>query len=93
MQNFPDEPSLDAIKSHGARYLVIHGEYLRGDRYKTLIPQLDQRSDLTLVSRHPWYISDKHAEISLLPVQVQLLRRPLDSWYVGSAFRRTVRVG
>ena len=65
VQNFPDEPSLDAIKSHGARYLVIHGEYLRGDRYKTLIPQLDQRSDLTLVSRHPWYISDKHAEISL----------------------------
>ena len=66
MQNFPDEPSIDAIKSHGARYLVIHGEYLRGDRYKTLIPQLDQRRDLTLVSRHPWRDHvDKHAEISL----------------------------
>src|SRR6185436_3452542 len=25
IQNFPDEPSMDAIKSHGARYLVIHG--------------------------------------------------------------------
>jgi hypothetical protein len=61
LKNFPDEPSMDAIKSHGARYLIIHGEYLRGDRYETLIPQLDRRPDLTLVSRHSWM----HREISL----------------------------
>jgi len=68
VETFPDQPSMDAIKSHGVRYLAIHGEYLRGDRYKTLIPQLDQRRDLTLVSRKPWQISYKHAEISLYRV-------------------------
>ena len=68
IQNFPDEPSMDAIKSHGVRYLVIHGEYLFGARYETLIPQLDRRPDLTLVSRHPWQVADKHAEISVYRV-------------------------
>jgi hypothetical protein len=68
IENFPDEPSMNAIKSHGARYLVIHGEYLRGDRYRTLIPQLDARRDLTLVSRHPWQLSYGHAEISVYRV-------------------------
>jgi hypothetical protein len=65
MPDFPDEPSMDAIRSHGVRYLVIHGEYLRGDRYKTLIPQLDRRPDLTLVTRHPWATMSKHSEISV----------------------------
>jgi hypothetical protein len=65
IEEFPDEPSMNAIKSHGVRYLVIHGEYLRGDRYKTLIPQLDARPDLTLVSRRPWQLSYGHAEISV----------------------------
>jgi hypothetical protein len=65
MPDFPDEPSMDAIRSHGVRYLVIHGEYLRGDRYKTLIPQLDRRPDLTLVTRHPWATVSKHSEISV----------------------------
>lgn len=64
LQNFPDEPSMDAIKSHGARYLVIHGEWLYGARYETLIPDLDRRRDLTLVSRRPWL----HSEISVYRV-------------------------
>jgi hypothetical protein len=68
IQNFPDQPSMDAIKSHGVRYLVIHGEFLYGARYETLIPQLDRRPDLTLVSRHPWQVADKHAEISVYRV-------------------------
>ena len=87
VQNFPDEPSIDAIKSHGVRYLVIHGEYLRGDRYKTLIPQLDQRSDLTLVSRHPWATSyQARAEISLYPVNYS--RGPLR--LMGRSFQYAV---
>jgi hypothetical protein len=61
IQNFPDEPSMHAIKLHGPRYLVVHGERLFGARYETLIPELDRRSDLTLVSRRPW----EHSEISL----------------------------
>jgi len=68
MLNFPDETSIDAMKSHGARYLVVHGEYLYGARYETLIPELDRRKDLKLISRHPWTINDKHAEISVYRV-------------------------
>jgi len=37
---------------------------LYGDRYETLMPQLDKRTDLALVSRRPWYANDKHGEIS-----------------------------
>jgi hypothetical protein len=61
IQNFPDEPSMHAIKLHGPRYIVVHGERLYGARYETLIPELDSRPDLTLVSRRPW----EHSEISL----------------------------
>jgi hypothetical protein len=68
VQNFPDEASMDAIKSHGVRYLVVHGEYLYGGRYEMLIPELDRRPDLALVSRRPWQHADKHAEISLYRV-------------------------
>ncbi|HJZ70843.1 MAG TPA: glycosyltransferase family 39 protein [Vicinamibacterales bacterium] len=68
MRNFPDELSIDMIKLHRARYLVIHGEYLRGDRYETLVPQLDRRSDMKLVSRRPWHLPGKHAEISVYRV-------------------------
>ncbi len=68
VQSFPDETSMNMIKSHGARYLVIHGEWLYGARYDTLIADLDHRSDLALVSRHPWQRSDKHAEISVYRV-------------------------
>jgi hypothetical protein len=68
VDNFPDEPSINEIKSHGVRYVVIHGEYLKGSRYATLLPQLDQRRDMTLVSRRPWQIPGKHAEISVYRV-------------------------
>ena len=63
--DFPDGASFDVIKSHGARYLVIHGEWLYGERYATLIPQLDRRPDLTLVTRVPSTREDHHSEISV----------------------------
>jgi hypothetical protein len=65
MENFPDAPSFDAIKAHGVRYVVIHGEWLYGARYETLIADLDRRPDLKLVSRHPWTRMDNHSEISV----------------------------
>jgi hypothetical protein len=65
VQGFPDEASMNTIKSHGTRYLVIHGEMLYGARYETLIPELDRRADLKLVSRRPWERAGKHAEISV----------------------------
>jgi hypothetical protein len=62
--NFPDANSFDAIKSHGARYLVVHGEWLYGARYEQIVAELDRRTDLKLISRHPWTREDNHAEIS-----------------------------
>jgi hypothetical protein len=47
---------------------VVHGEYLYGARYDLLAAELDRRPDLTLISRHPWQIDDKHSEISVYRV-------------------------
>jgi hypothetical protein len=71
VRNFPDEASINAIKSHGARYLVVHGEWLYGGRYEQLLPLLDARRDLTLISRHPVQREDKHSEISLYRVSLE----------------------
>jgi hypothetical protein len=68
MRGFPDEASMDAIKAHGARYLAIHGERLFGARYEELIPEVEKRRDLTLVSRRPAVGPDGHKEISLYRV-------------------------
>jgi hypothetical protein len=65
MRSFPDQTSFDAIKGHGARYLVIHGERLFGARYEELIPELEKRHDVTLVSRRPAVGPDGHKEISV----------------------------
>jgi hypothetical protein len=63
-RTLPDAAAFSAIRMHGTRYLVVHGERLYGDRYETLIADLDKRGDLRLVSRHPWFDNRKHAEIS-----------------------------
>jgi len=63
--------SIEALRARGAVYLVVHGERLYGDRYETLIPMLDRRSDLKLVSRRPWYERDKHSEISAYRILYQ----------------------
>jgi hypothetical protein len=70
VQNFPDQASIDAIKAHGARYLVVHGERLYGGRYEQLLPMLDARPDLTLVSRRAAQREDKHSEISLYRISL-----------------------
>lgn len=64
IDKFPDEASMAAIRARGTRYLVVHGERLKGDRYETLIADFDKRPGLTLVSRRPWFDRDKHGEIS-----------------------------
>jgi hypothetical protein len=65
MQNFPDEASFNAIKARGARYLFVHGERLYGARYEQLIPELEKRQDLKLISRRPAVGPNGHQEISL----------------------------
>src|SRR5262249_53471067 len=68
VENFPDATSFDAIRSHGARYIVVHGEWLYGARYEELTADLDRRADLKLVSRRPWQREDHHSEISVYRV-------------------------
>jgi hypothetical protein len=68
MENFPDDDSMQAMKEHGARYLLVHGERLVGDRYDRVLLQLGRRSDLTLVSRRPAMRMSQHGEISLYRV-------------------------
>jgi hypothetical protein len=65
VHGFPDRASFDAIKAHGPRYLLVHGERLFGARYEQLIPELAKRKDLTLISRRPSVGPDGHREISL----------------------------
>ena len=68
LENFPDDRSMDAIREHGTRYLLVHGERLLGDRYETLLPQLDRDPGLALVSRRPAMRTGQHGEISLYRV-------------------------
>jgi hypothetical protein len=65
MWTFPDQTSMDALKSRGARYLLVHGERMIGGRYGRAFEQLAQRSDVTLISRRPAVGPDGHKEISL----------------------------
>ncbi len=66
MREFPDARSLDALRSRGARYAVIHGERLAPEEYQQLIRAIDAcRCELTLVARRAW----QDREISLYRLQ------------------------
>jgi hypothetical protein len=45
--------------------LAVHQERMIGTRYVRMIPELDRRSDLHLVSRRPAERYGQHGEISL----------------------------
>ena len=65
VDSIPDNASLHAIKSHGARYLLLHGERLYVPRYNELVAQLDARPELTLLSRTPVVRNGEQSEISV----------------------------
>jgi hypothetical protein len=64
-RDFPGDAFVDLIKRRGARYLAVHQERMIGTRYVRMIPGLDRRSDLHLVSRRPGERYGQHGEISL----------------------------
>jgi hypothetical protein len=68
IKNFPDNRSIDAIKAHGARYLLVHGERLYGGRYEEVVTGLAGRTDVVLISRSPSAREGQHGEISLYRV-------------------------
>jgi hypothetical protein len=71
VENIPDDASIHAIKSHGARYLLVHGERLLGNRYEELTAQLNARPELKLISRTPSEREGQHGEISVYRVSYQ----------------------
>ena len=68
VQHLPDDQSMRAIKSHGARYLLVHGERLFGGRYADLIAELNRRPELTFVTKGPAWREGQHGEISVFRV-------------------------
>ena len=68
MERFPDDASVAMVKAHGARYILVHGERLIGNRYRRLTDQLDAWPGLTLVSRRPSERQGQHGEISVYRV-------------------------
>jgi len=68
MERFPDDSSVATVKTHGARYILVHGERLIGNRYRRLTYQLDAWPGLTLLSRRPSERQGQHGEISVYRV-------------------------
>jgi hypothetical protein len=68
MERFPDDASVATVKTHGARYILVHGERLIGNRYRRLTDQLDAWPGLTLLSRRPSERQGQHGEISVYRV-------------------------
>ena len=67
-ESFPSDEAISAVRARGIRYLLVHGERMIGDRYTRMLPQLDRRSDLVLVSRSPAERQGQHGEVSLYRV-------------------------
>jgi hypothetical protein len=68
VQQLPDSQSLHAIKSHGTRYLLIHGERLLGSRYDELLAELKRRPELTFIGNGPAERAGQHGEIGVFRV-------------------------
>jgi hypothetical protein len=68
MERFPDDTSIGTVKAHGARYILVHGERLIGNRYRRLTYMLDTWPGLALVSRRPSEREGQHGEISVYRV-------------------------
>jgi len=67
MRQFPDARSLAALRERGARYAVIHGEWLAPEEYRRLIGAVDGCGcGLTLVARRPW--QDREISLYRLPI-------------------------
>ena len=48
------DKALEAFRSRGTRYIVVHGELLRWQTYREMVVALDERQDVKLVARSPW---------------------------------------
>jgi hypothetical protein len=68
MEEGPDNAAIHAIKSHGTRYLLVHGERMRRGEYDALLARLDARPELALIAKTPAVPENEHGEISVYRV-------------------------
>jgi hypothetical protein len=71
MRDFPAGPAFDALREHGTRYVVIHGERLYGGRYAQIIDELSRRRDLALVSSTAAERQGQHGEIAVYRIKYE----------------------
>ena len=65
LENGPDNAAVHAIKSHGTRYLLVHGERMRRGEYDALLEKLNARPELTLIAKTAAVPENEHGEISV----------------------------
>jgi hypothetical protein len=53
MRRFPDDTSIDALRTFDVDYAIVHGRHYTPDQYVAVIMALEQRSDLVGVGRFP----------------------------------------
>ena len=53
-REFPNEASLNYLRSRGVQYLTMHGRFTNPDRYGYTVGWLDARPDVELVAAAPW---------------------------------------
>jgi hypothetical protein len=54
MLTFPNDAAMDALRRHGAQYLVVHGAFYEPTVYGELCAALDRRDDAALVGTGWW---------------------------------------
>jgi len=66
--DFPSSTSLDALRTRGVRYVLLHGEMIERREYQRIVRAVDEcRCGLALVARRPW----QGSEISLYRVEIR----------------------
>jgi hypothetical protein len=57
-RDFPSDASLQYLRTRGVEYVSIHGAFYDRDRYRSIVGELDRRTDMRLVAAAPWQGSE-----------------------------------
>jgi hypothetical protein len=58
MRGFPTDAGFEELRRRRVDFVIVHGEFLRRDRYEQLVAQLDGREELRLVGKYRWERSE-----------------------------------
>jgi hypothetical protein len=54
MRDFPSDASIEALRRHGADYVVVHGAFYEPDAYARVVSAIEARPELTLATTGKW---------------------------------------